>query len=75
MPVIQDGCHGSHLENLFFSSPEPKGKLTRNLVGSIRVTCRSKIAKIISMGNPSCSGGHLEKLFDLKLGRKHRDDL
>ena len=37
------GRCGGHLENLFFaSSPEPKGQLTRNLVGSIRVTCRSK---------------------------------
>ena len=33
---IQDGRHGSHLENLFFSSsPEPKGQLTRNLVGAV----------------------------------------
>ena len=38
---IQDGHHGHHLENLFFAStPEPKGQLTRNLVGIIRVTCR-----------------------------------
>ena len=42
------------------SSPEPKGQLTRNLIGSIRVTCRSKIAKIILIGN---HGGHLENLF------------
>ena len=43
---IQDDCHGGHLENLFFAyAPELKGQLTRNLVGSIRVTCRSKIAK------------------------------
>ena len=49
---------GGHLENLFFASspeqkgqliipPTPLGQLTRNLVGSIGVTCRSKIAKII----------------------------
>ena len=55
---IQDGHHGSHLENLFFaSSPELKGQLTgqltRNLVGSIGVTCRSKIAKIVPIVNPS----------------------
>ena len=37
---IQDGRHGRHLESLFFTSPnEPKGPLTRNLVGSIGVTC------------------------------------
>ena len=41
------------LKNLFFaSSPEPKGQLNQNLVGSIGVTCRSKIAKIILIGNP-----------------------
>ena len=46
--------HGSHLENLFFaSSPELKGQLTRNLVGSIGVTRRSKIAKIVPIVNPS----------------------
>ena len=31
----------------FASSPEWKGLLTLNLVGSIGVTCRSKIAKIV----------------------------
>ena len=47
---IQDG---RRLENLFFaSSPEPKGQLTRNLVGSIGVTCRSEIAKIVPIENP-----------------------
>ena len=36
---IQDGHHGVSLEDLFFvSSPESKGKLTRNLVRSIGVT-------------------------------------
>ena len=42
----------------FASSPESKGLLTLNLVGSIGVTCRSKIAKIVPIGNsrwpPSC---------------------
>ena len=64
---IQDGRHGSHLENLFFaSSPELKGQLTRNLVGSIGVTCRSKIAKIVPIVNPSwlpfrvCSKDHAQ---------------
>ena len=47
---IQDGRHGGHLENLFLaSSPEAKGQLTGNLVGSIGVTCSSKIAKIVSI--------------------------
>ena len=45
--------NGRHLENIFFaSSPEPKGQLTPNLLGSIRVTCRSKVAKIVPIGNP-----------------------
>ena len=35
-----------------FLSPESKGLLTLNLVESIGVTCRSKIAKIIPIGNP-----------------------
>ena len=35
----------------FASSPEPNGQLIRNLVGSIGVTCRSKIAKIVRIGN------------------------
>ena len=40
---IQDGRHGGSLEDLFFaSSPESKGKLTRNLIRSIGVTYRSK---------------------------------
>ena len=44
---------GSYLENLFFaSSSEQKGHLTLNLVGSIGVTCRSEIAKIVPVGNP-----------------------
>ena len=50
---IQDGRHGSHLENLFFASSEPKGQLTRNLEGSIGVTRRSKIAKIVPIVNSS----------------------
>ena len=37
---------------VFFTSPELKGQLTQNLVGSVRVTCRSKIAKIVLIGNP-----------------------
>ena len=49
----KDGRHSRHLENHFFCfSPEPKGKLTWNLVGSIGVIGRSKIAKIVPIGNP-----------------------
>ena len=62
---MQDGRHGSHLANLFFAfSCEPKDQLTRNFVGSTRVTCRSKIAKIVPTVNPNGRhGGHLENLF------------
>ena len=35
------------LNLLFASSPESKGLLTLNLVGSIAVTCRSKTAQIV----------------------------
>ena len=45
----------------FASSPEPMGQLTCNLVGSIVVIRRSKIAKIVPIGNPRW--GHLENLF------------
>ena len=45
---------------LFTSSPEPKGQLTLNQVGSIAVTCRLKTAKIVPVRNPS---GHLENQF------------
>ena len=87
--IASDGCHshGCHLENLFFaSSPEPKGQLSQNLVGSFGVTRRSKIAKIVPIGNPrwppwppssksifgffSCT----ERPNDSKLGRKHGGD-
>ena len=61
---IQDGHHVDHLENLFFaSSPEAKGKLTRNLAGSIGVTDRLKVGKIVSIGNLRWHGGHLVNLF------------
>ena len=47
------GHHDCHLENLFFiSSPEPKGQLIWNLVGSIGMSCRAKEAKIVLIGNP-----------------------
>ena len=53
---IQDGRHGGHLENLFFSSsPETKGQLTRTWVGSFGVTCGSKIVKIVPKGNQRSS--------------------
>ena len=85
---IQDGRHVRHLENLFFaSSPEPKGQLTPNLLGSIRVTCRSKIAKIVPIWNPRWPPwppswksifrffSWTERPIDSKLGRKHQGDL
>ena len=43
-----------------------KGPLTQNFVGSIEVTCRSKIAKIVPIVNPSwlpfrvCSNDHAQ---------------
>ena len=40
------------LKIYFFASPKPKNQLTLNMVGSIRVTYRSKIAKIVPVGNP-----------------------
>ena len=84
---IQDGRHGGHLENLFFaSSPEPKGQLTQNLVGSIGVTRRSKIAKIVPIVNPSwppfrvCSNDHapltdMPYIFFFKIKNCLNDDL
>ena len=79
--------NGRHLENLFFApSPEPKGQLTPNLLGSIGVTCRSKIAKIVPIGNqrwrpwqPSwksifCFFSWTERLIDSRLAGKHRGD-
>ena len=58
--------HGHHLENLFCSSsPEPKGQLTQNFVGSIGAICKSKITKIVPIRNPrwlnSC---HLEAILN-----------
>ena len=63
------------------------GQLTRYLVGSIRVTCRSKIAKIVPIGNPRWlpwppSWKSIFRFFSWterpiasKLARKHRGDL
>ena len=49
---------------LLWSPPTPLGKLTRNLVGSIRATCTSKVAKIVLIGNPRLPPWpHLEKIF------------
>ena len=80
-----DGCHGRHLENLFFASFEPKGQLTCNLVRSIGVTCRSKIAKIVhdQIFKIAPMAAILKICFfisspelnsQLKLCRKHRGD-
>ena len=57
---MRDGHHGGHFENIFASSPEPKGQVTGKLLGSIGMTCRSKIA-IIPIRNPRCC--HLENLL------------
>ena len=35
-----------------FFYPEPKGQMTRNFIGSMKVTWRSEVAKIILIGNP-----------------------
>ena len=59
---VQYWRQGRYLENLFYaSSPEPKGQLTQNFVGGIGATCRTKIAKIVSIQDGH--GGHLENLF------------
>ena len=76
-----------HLEDLFFASPELKGRLTPNLLGSIGVTCRSKIAKIVPIVNPRWPPWQpswksifrffswTERQIDYKLARKHLGDL
>ena len=63
--AVMAPSNGGHLENLFFaSSPEAKGQLTQNLVRSILVTCRSKIANSFrSEIQDGRHGGHLENLF------------
>ena len=75
------------LKIYFFTSfPELKGQLTRNLVGSIGVTRRSKIAKIVPMVNPSwlpfrvCSNDHAQLtgmpyIFFFKIKNCLNDDL
>ena len=69
------------------SSPELKGQLTWNLVGSIRVASRSKIAKIVPIRNQRWPPWLPSRKFilgffswtkrpiALKLGMKHRGDL
>ena len=77
-----------HLENLFFAySPELKGQSTQNLVGSIEVTFRSKLAKIVLIGKSKMAAMVAilkiyfslllldQRPIDWKLGRKHRGDL
>ena len=70
----------------FASSPEMKSQLTLNLVGSIWVTSRSKIAKLVQIGNsrwppwpPSWESifhffSWTKRPVDSKLVRKHRGD-
>ena len=61
---------------------EPKSQSTWNLAGSIRVTCRSKIAKVIPLKSKLDAVAAILKIYfrfsswtkrsiDLKLGRKH----
>ena len=50
--------------NLFFtSSLDLKGQLTQNFVGSITVTGRSKMAKLVPTGNPDGCQGAILKIF------------
>ena len=81
---IQDGRHcGGHLEFILFaSSPERKGQLPWNLVGSIGLICRSKLAIIVLIWHPRwpptclfCFFFWTERRVDSKLGRKHQGDL
>ena len=45
--------NGGYLEHIFCPlSPEPKGQMTRNLMGSFIVTCKQKVTKIVPTGNP-----------------------
>ena len=49
---VTKSYHGRHRENLFCaSSPEPKGQLCRNLVGTIGPIYRSIIDKMVPTGN------------------------
>ena len=60
---------------------------TRNFVGSIGMICRSKIAKIVPIGNPRWPpwgtsrkstfrfSSWIKRPIDSKLGRKHQGDL
>ena len=52
------------------SSPEPKGQLTRNLVGSFQVTCKSKVAKIVPIANSDRIAAVLKDYFSLLLNEK-----
>ena len=75
------------LKNLYLaSSPAPKGQLTPNFLGDIGVTCRSKIAKIVPIVNPSwlpfrvCSNDHAQftgmlYIFFFKIKNCLNDDL
>ena len=67
--------------------PTPLGQLTWYLVGCIGVTCRSKISKIVLIGNPRWPPwppswkyifriiSWTERPVDSKLARKHQGDL
>ena len=61
--------------NLMASLPIHLGQIIRNLIRSIRATCRSKIAKIVSIGNPMAAilKIYFDRLNDSKLGKKYRE--
>ena len=62
---------GGYPENLFFPSSEPKGQLTRNLVGSIRVFVDKKELKLFrSEIQDGLYGRYLGKLFCASPERK-----
>ena len=62
--IISEILNCRRLKNLFYaSSPQLKGQLTRNLVGSVRVTCRSIIAKIVQIGNKMAAMSAVLKIY------------
>ena len=76
---IQDCRYGCNLENSFFaSSPEPKGQLTWNMIGSIGVTCKAKKKKkkkkklksFRSEIQKCRNGWHIENLFFASVPKK-----
>ena len=62
---IQDGRDGAILEIYFAIFPELNSRLTRNLVWSTVVTCRSKIDKTVSIAIQDGHNGRLLEIFFL----------